>query len=116
MNTQLLDKIASEQLTEDRAEFHVGDTVRVHVRIKEGGKERIQMFSGIVIARDGAGSEETFTVRRISYGEGVERIFPVHAPVVQKIEVEREGKARRAKLYYLRERAGKKAKVKEKRR
>lgn len=93
-------------------EFSVGDTVRVHVRIKEGERERIQVFEGTVIARKGVGISETFTVRRVSYGVGVERIFPINSPNVAKVEVIRLGKVRRGKLYYLRERSGKAAKVK----
>ena len=92
---------------------NVGDTVRVHIKVKEGNRERIQIFEGTVIAKKHGGIEETFTVRRISYGIGVEKVFPVHAPSVQKIEVVRHGKVRRAKLYYLRKRVGKAAKVKE---
>ena len=116
MNTPMLDKISAEQQRETaHPPFHPGDTVKVHVKIREGEKERIQLFPGTVIARDGSGSTATFTVRRISHGEGVERVFPLHSPNVTKIEVTRLGKVRRAKLYYLRERAGKKARVKEKR-
>jgi large subunit ribosomal protein L19 len=89
--------------------FKVGDGVRVHTRVREGDKERIQIFSGIVIGRKGTGINQTFTVRRISYGEGVERVFPVHSPRIAKVEVEKQGKARRAKLNYLRERKGKEA-------
>ena len=92
----------------------VGDTVRVHVHIKEGNRERIQVFEGTVIAKKHGGIEETFTVRRISYGVGVEKVFPVHAPSIEKIEVVRHGRVRRAKLYYLRDRVGKSAKIKEK--
>ncbi len=91
----------------------VGDTIRVHLRVKEGNRERIQIFEGTVIAKKHGGIEETFTVRRISYGIGVEKVFPVHAPSIEKIEVVRHGKVRRAKLYYLRNRVGKAAKVKE---
>ncbi len=91
----------------------VGDTVRVHLKVKEGNRERIQVFEGTVIAKKHGGIEETFTVRRISYGIGVEKVFPVHAPSIEKIEVGRHGKVRRAKLYYLRSRVGKAAKVKE---
>ncbi len=116
MNNAILDKINREQLKEEAIpEFGVGDTVSVHVRIREGDKERIQVYTGVVIARDGSGSTETFTVRRISYGEGVERVFPIHAPTVAKIEVQRLGKVRRAKLYYLRNLSGKKARIKERR-
>lgn len=107
----ILDKIDLENRNADVADFEVGDAVRVHVRIKEGGRERIQVFAGTVIARDGGGSTETFTVRRISYGEGVERVFPVHGPVVSKVDVERKGDVRRAKLYYARKLKGKKAKI-----
>ena len=91
----------------------VGDTVRVHLKVKEGNRERIQVFEGTVIAKKHGGIEETFTVRRISYGIGVEKVFPVHAPSIEKVEVVRHGKVRRAKLYYLRDRVGKAAKVKE---
>jgi large subunit ribosomal protein L19 len=107
MNQALLDKIEKEQYRKDPVHFHVGDSVRVHAKVVEGGKERIQVFAGIVIGRRGHGLNETFTVRRISYGEGVERIFPVHSPRVEKVEVERSGKVRRAKLTYLRKRVGK---------
>lgn len=107
MNQALLDKIESEQFRKDQVEFAVGDTVRVHTKVKEGDKERIQIFTGVVIGRRGRGLNATFTVRRISYGEGVERVFPVHSPRVDKIEVERRGAVRRAKLTYLRERIGK---------
>ena len=92
---------------------NVGDTVRVHLRVKEGNRERIQIFEGTVIAKKHGGIEESFTVRRISYGVGVEKVFPLHAPSVEKVEVVRRGKVRRAKLYYLRDRVGKAAKVKE---
>ncbi|MFR4336459.1 MAG: 50S ribosomal protein L19 [Lawsonibacter sp.] len=91
----------------------VGDTVRVHLKVKEGNRERIQIFEGTVIAKKHGGIEETFTVRRISYGIGVEKVFPLHAPSIEKVEVVRHGKVRRAKLYYLRDRVGKAAKVKE---
>ena len=91
----------------------VGDTVRVHVKVKEGSRERIQVFEGTVIAKKHGGIEETFTVRRVSYGVGVEKVFPVHSPTIQKVELVRRGKVRRAKLYYLRDRVGKAAKVKE---
>ena len=107
MNQALLKKIESEQFRKDDPKFHVGDTVRVHTRVVEGDKERIQIFAGVVIGKRGTGLNETFSVRRISYGEGVERIFPVHSPRVDKIEVEREGHVRRAKLTYLRKRIGK---------
>jgi large subunit ribosomal protein L19 len=107
MNQALLEKIESEQFRKDDAKFDVGDSVKVHTRVVEGDKERIQIFAGVVIGRRGAGLNETFTVRRISYGEGVERIFPLHSPRVDKIEVERRGSVRRAKLTYLRKRLGK---------
>src|SRR6187455_3479570 len=106
MNQDLLDKIHSEQYRKDDAKFAVGDSVRVHTKVVEGDKERIQIFSGVVIGRRGRGLNETFTVRRISYGEGVERVFPVHSPRVDKVEVERQGDVRRAKLTYLRTRLG----------
>ena len=109
MNSSVIEKIQKEQLRTDLVPFKVGDSVRVHTRIKEGDRERIQVFSGIVINRQGKHNAETFTVRRISYGEGVERIFPVHSPFIQKVEVERAGKVHRAKLYYLRNRIGKTA-------
>lgn len=107
MNQALLDKIQSEQFRKDNAKFGVGDSVKVHTKVVEGDKERIQVFSGVVIGKRGRGLNETFTVRRISYGEGVERIFPLHSPRVDKIEVERSGAVRRAKLTYLRKRLGK---------
>jgi large subunit ribosomal protein L19 len=105
----IIDTIEKEQQKTDLTTFKVGDGVRVHTRIKEGDKERIQIFSGIVIGRKGRGINETFTVRRISYGEGVERVFPLHSPRIAKLEVEKVGKARRAKLNYLRDRKGKEA-------
>ena len=107
MNQAILDKIESDQLRKDAADFAVGDTVRVHTKVVEGDKERIQVFSGVVIGRRGHGLNEMFTVRRISYGEGVERVFPIHSPRVEKVEVERHGSVRRAKLTYLRKRLGK---------
>jgi large subunit ribosomal protein L19 len=103
----LFDKIESEQFRKDSPKFNVGDTVRVHTKVVEGDKERVQVFTGVVIGIRGHALSQTFTVRRISYGEGVERIFPVHSPRVDKIEVEREGRVRRAKLTYLRKRVGK---------
>jgi len=109
MNQALLDKIESEQFREKPVEFSVGDSVRVHTRVVEGSKERIQVFAGVVIGRRGRGMSETFTVRRISYGEGVERVFPLHSPRVEKVDVERQGVVRRAKLTYLRKRIGKSA-------
>jgi len=105
----VIEKIEQEQLRTDLVPFKVGDTIRVHSRIKEGDRERVQVFSGIVINKQGRGIAETFTVRRISYGEGVERVFPLHSPFIQRIEVERPGNVRRAKLYYLRKRVGKTA-------
>lgn len=107
MNQALLEKIEAEQYRKDEAKFGVGDTVRVHTRVVEGDKERVQVFSGVVIGRRGHGLNDMFTVRRISYGEGVERVFPVNSPRVEKIEVERSGMVRRAKLTYLRKRVGK---------
>ncbi len=110
----ILKSIEHEQLKNKVPELRIGNTVRVHVRIKEGNKERIQVFEGIIIKKQGGGVNETFTVRRISYGVGVEKSFLVHSPMVEKVEVVRVGKARRAKLYYLRDRVGKAAKTKEK--
>ena len=107
MNQALLKKIESAQFRKDEPKFNVGDSVRVHTKVVEGDKERIQIFAGVVIGKRGGGLNETFTVRRISYGEGVERIFPLHSPRVDKIEVERQGHVRRAKLTYLRKRIGK---------
>ncbi|NLY77378.1 MAG: 50S ribosomal protein L19 [Tissierellia bacterium] len=112
----ILKSIEAEQLKENLPDFNVGDTVKVHYRVKEGNRERIQIFEGTVIKRQGGGIRETFTVRRISYGVGVERTFPLHSPRVEKIEVTRRGRVRRAKLFYLREREGKSARVKEKKR
>src|SRR6266545_1322845 len=107
MSQALFDKIESEQFRKDNTDFSVGDTVRVHTKVVEGDKERIQIFTGVVIGRRGHGLNSMFTVRRISYGEGVERVFPVHSPRVDKIEIERKGSVRRAKLTYLRKRIGK---------
>ena len=107
MNQAILDKIESEQFRKTPVDFAVGDTVRVHTKVVEGDKERIQVFTGVVIGRRGHGLNSTFTVRRISYGEGVERVFPVHSPRIDMIEVERRGSVRRAKLTYLRKRVGK---------
>src|SRR3954463_13966618 len=107
MSQALFDKIESEQFRKEPARFEVGDSVRVHTKVVEGDKERIQIFAGVVMGRRGTGLNETFTVRRISYGEGVERVFPLHSPRVDKIEVERQGAVRRAKLTYLRKRLGK---------
>ena len=108
------DLIDAEQLREDVPTFRPGDTLRVHVRVVEGNRERIQVFQGAVIRRQGSGLQETFTVRKLSFGVGVERTFPVHSPVIAKIEVVTLGDVRRAKLYYLRDRTGKAAKIKEK--
>lgn len=110
----IIKMIEEEQIKKDIPAFSVGDTVQVHYKIKEGNRERIQVFEGIVIKRQGGSSRETFTVRRISYGVGVERTFPLHSPRIEKIVVTRKGKVRRAKLYYLRGRQGKAAKVREK--
>ena len=107
MNQALLKKIESEQFRKDDAKFAVGDSVKVHTKVVEGDKERIQIFAGVVMGKRGTGLNETFSVRRISYGEGVERVFPLHSPRVDKIEVERQGQVRRAKLTYLRKRLGK---------
>ena len=110
----LMKALTSQYMKQELPEVQVGDTVRVHVKIKEGSRERIQIFEGTVIAKKHGGIEETITVRRISYGVGVEKVFPVHSPSIDKVEVARSGKVRRAKLYYLRDRVGKGAKVKEK--
>jgi large subunit ribosomal protein L19 len=106
---RIIDAIEKDQFKSEVTEFRVGDGVRVHTRVVEGDKERIQIFAGIVIGRKGRGLNETFTVRRISYGEGVERVFPLHSPRIARIEVEKQGKTRRAKLNYLRTRKGKEA-------
>ena len=111
----LINTIEQEYLKESVTEFNVGDTVKVFVKVVEGNKERLQAYEGVVIARKSGGVSETFTVRRISFGIGVERIFPLHSPRIDRVEVVRKGKVRRAKLYYLRELTGKKAKIKEKR-
>jgi large subunit ribosomal protein L19 len=105
----IITEITASQLKQDQPTFKVGDGVRVHTKVREGDKERIQMFAGVVIARKGHGIHESFTVRRISYGEGVERVFPVHSPNIEKVEVERESVPMRARLYYLRTRKGKAA-------
>lgn len=110
---EIIRSIEAEQLKENVGNFSVGDTVRVHAKIKEGNRERIQVFEGVVLKRQGGSSRETFTVRKNSNGIGVEKTWPVHSPNVEKIEVVRRGKVRRAKLNYLRSRVGKKAKVKE---
>jgi large subunit ribosomal protein L19 len=109
------DLIDAENLRDDVPVFAPGDTLKVHVRVVEGNKERVQVFQGVVIRRQGAGVRETFTVRKVSYGVGVERTFPVHSPVIARIEPVTRGAVRRAKLYYLRDRIGKAAKIKEKR-
>lgn len=111
-NTDLVDQAS---LRTDVPDFGPGDTLKVHVRVIEGSKERVQVFQGVVIKRQGGGVHETFTVRKLSYGVGVERTFPVHTPIIEKIEVHIRGDVRRAKLYYLRDRVGKAAKIKEKR-
>ena len=113
MNT--LDALDADSLRSDIPEFRPGDTVKVHVRVVEGNRSRIQVFQGVVIRRQGGGIRETFTVRKVSFGVGVERTFPVHTPVVERIEIMTRGDVRRAKLYYLRELRGKAAKIKEKR-
>ncbi|GGI41765.1 50S ribosomal protein L19 [Mammaliicoccus stepanovicii] len=112
-NHKLIEAVTKDQLRTDIPTFRAGDTVRVHVRIVEGSRERIQVFEGVVIKRRGGGISETFTVRKISYGVGVERTFPVHTPKIETIEVKRRGKVRRAKLYYLRSLRGKAARIKE---
>ncbi len=109
------DLIDQSSLRTDIPAFQPGDTLRVHVKVVEGNKERVQVFQGVVIARQGGGLQETFTVRKVSYGVGVERIFPIHSPIIDRVEVVTRGDVRRAKLYYLRDRVGKAAKVKEKR-
>jgi large subunit ribosomal protein L19 len=110
-----LDQLESAYVRDHIPDFKAGDTVRVHVRVVEGGRERVQIFEGVVIARKGGGVNDTTTVRKMSFGVGVERVFPVHAPIVQRIEVVRKGDVRRAKLYYLRDRVGKAARIKEQR-
>ncbi len=113
---QVISEITQHQLKTDLPPFKVGDGVKVHTKVREGGKERIQVFAGIVISRKGSGIQEAFTVRRISYGEGVEKVFPVHSPMIDKIEIDKESKTMRARMFYLRGLVGKKAmKVKEKR-
>ncbi len=109
----ILKSIAQEQIREDLPQLNIGDTVKVYVKIKEGNRERVQMFEGTIITKRHGGIQETFTVRRVSYGVGVERTFPVNSPNIDRIEVSRKGKVRRAKLFYLRDRVGKAAKVKE---
>ena len=110
---EIIKNIEAAQLKENAPEFHVGDTVKVYGKIKEGNRERIQVFEGTVLKRQGGGARETFTVRKLSNGVGVEKTWPLHSPIIDKIEVVRRGKARRAKLFYLRDRVGKAAKVKE---
>ena len=111
----LIENIEKEYLKEDLPEFKSGDTVKVNVKVSEGNRERIQTFEGVIIAVKGVGINKTITVRKLSFGVGVERIFPVHAPIVESLEVVRKGKVRRSKLYYLRDRVGKSAKIKEER-
>ncbi|BDU92559.1 50S ribosomal protein L19 [Clostridium perfringens] len=110
---EIIRAIEKEQIREDLTQFNIGDTIKVHVRIKEGNRERIQVFEGTVIKKQNGGLRETFTVRRVAYGVGVERTFPINAPIIDKIDVVKRGKVRRAKLFYLRDRVGKAAKVKE---
>jgi large subunit ribosomal protein L19 len=110
-----VDVVERSRMRDDIPDFGPGDTVKVHVRVVEGGRARIQVFEGVVLARKGGGLRETFTVRKVSFGVGVERTFPLHSPVIERIEIARRGKVRRAKLYYLRDRVGKKARIKEKR-
>lgn len=109
----LIKAVEAEQLSEDKENFNIGDTVKVHFRIVEGKTERVQLYEGLVMAKKNSGLRRTFTVRKMSYGVGVERVFPLHSPRVQKIEVTRRGRVRRAKLYYIRDRVGKAAKVAE---
>lgn len=116
MSQAILEKVEQTALKENPPQFDIGDTVDVHLRILEGNKERIQVFSGTVIARSGSGSKEMFTVRRIVAGEGVERKFPIHSPRIEKVEVKRSAVVRRAKLYFLRQRVGKAVRLKERRR
>ncbi|HEX2028243.1 MAG TPA: 50S ribosomal protein L19 [Nitriliruptorales bacterium] len=110
-----VDVVEQQYLRDDLPDFWPGDTVRVHVKVVEGSRARVQLFEGVVIRRQGGGLRETFTVRKVSFGVGVERTFPVHSPVIDRVEITRRGKVRRAKLYYLRERVGKRARIKEKR-
>ena len=113
--SNVLDEIARSAMRDDIPEFRAGDSVKVHVKVVEGNRSRIQVFAGTVIARDGGGVQETFTVRKVSFGVGVERTFPVHSPSIEKIEVVTRGDVRRAKLYYMRDRHGKAARIREKR-
>ncbi|WP_316669580.1 50S ribosomal protein L19 [uncultured Propionibacterium sp.] len=115
MTNSLISSIDQASLRDDVPEFRVGDSLRVHVKVVEGNKSRVQVFAGVAISRTGAGVQESFTVRKVSYGCGVERTFPLHSPIIDHIEVERRGDVRRAKLYYLRGLRGKAAKIKEKR-
>jgi len=108
-----LQAVENAHVRDDIPEFRAGDTVKVHVRVVEGGRERVQVFEGVVIARNGESNRASFTVRKLSFGVGVERVFPIHAPIIQKIEVTRRGDVRRSKLYYLRDRVGKSARIKE---
>ncbi|WP_203566739.1 50S ribosomal protein L19 [Aestuariimicrobium ganziense] len=113
--SQIIDAVDAAALRDDIPTFRAGDSVRVHVRVIEGSRSRVQVFAGVVISRTGGGVRESFTVRKVSFGNGVERTFPLHSPIIEKIEVERRGDVRRAKLYYLRGLKGKAAKIKEKR-
>lgn len=115
MTNPLIKELDNSSLRDDLPEFRAGDTVRVHVRVVEGNRSRIQVFAGVVIAKNAGGIQEAFTVRKVSFGVGVERTFPLHSPIIEKIEVERRGDVRRAKLYYLRGLRGKAAKIREKR-
>ncbi len=114
MISPIIDQINAENLKSDIPVLHIGDTVKVHVKIKEGDKQRVQLFTGTIIARDGSSATETITVRRISHGVGVERVFPLHSPFIEKIEVASSSHVRRAKLYFLRKRVGKKTRLREK--
>lgn len=113
--SKLIAAVDAASLRDDIPDFRPGDSVKVHVKVVEGNRSRVQVFAGVVIARAGGGLQETFTARKVSFGVGVERTFPVHSPIIEKIEVDRRGDVRRAKLYYLRDRRGKAAKIKEKR-
>ena len=115
MTNQLIQEINKASLRDDIPDFRAGDSVKVHVKVVEGSRSRVQVFAGVVIARNAGGVQEAFTVRKVSFGVGVERTFPVHTPIIEKIEVVTRGDVRRAKLYYLRDRVGKSAKIKEKR-
>ena len=115
MTNQLIQQVNKASLRDDIPDFRAGDSVKVHVKVVEGNRSRIQVFAGVVIARNGSGIGEAFTVRKVSFGTGVERTFPLHSPIIDKIEVERRGDVRRAKLYYLRGLRGKAAKIKERR-